>query len=187
MSELYGDPDALYMACPLPAAEDLAARLPPGPVVELCCGVGGLTRALATRRPVVAVDRDPRRLAANRRNLARHGLADRVCHLCCDLMRPALRAREGYAFVACVLDPDWSPAGRSPQEWTHRLEEMQPPVPGLVALGLGLAPRVALRLPVEADLAPLASLGRLHTLPARGARRFHFVLVQGRKAAGVVS
>jgi len=184
VSELHGDPDALSMACPRSAAEELAARLPPGPVVELCCGVGGITRALARRGPVVAVDRDLRRLAANRRNLARYGLADRVQLLCCDLRRPALRARKGYAFAACVLDPDWAPAGRPPRVWTRRLEEMQPPVPALVALGLELAPRVVVRLPREADPVPLASLGRVQALPARRARRFHFLLLQGDEAPG---
>ena len=41
---LAGDPRALYMACPPEAAGELARRLPPGLILELCCGVGGLTR-----------------------------------------------------------------------------------------------------------------------------------------------
>lgn len=37
------------MATPLAAAWDMCAHLPPGPVLELGCGAGGITRALAQR------------------------------------------------------------------------------------------------------------------------------------------
>jgi len=58
--------------------------------LELCCGVGGLTRALAASHAVLAVDCHWPRLQDNRHNLGRLGLAENVRYLCCDLARPAL-------------------------------------------------------------------------------------------------
>jgi predicted RNA methylase len=115
---LLGDPDALYMACPQEAAAELATWLSPGPVLELCCGVGGLTRELARAgHRVLAVDVDPVRLKTNQANLAALGLESRASYLCCDLRRPALRPPTGSPFFAAtVLDPDWSSPGAPPDE-----------------------------------------------------------------------
>ncbi len=145
---LTGDPDGIHMACPAGAAALLAQRLPAGPVLELCCGLGGLTLALADRGPVVAVDRDHPRLLANRANLAEAGLAGRARHLCCDLSRPALAAPPGGSpFSAVVADPDWSPAGARPEDWSGAPELMRPPVPALLAWAAAWAPLLVLRLP----------------------------------------
>jgi SAM-dependent methyltransferase len=148
---LAGDADGLYMACPAGPAAELAELLPPGPVLELCCGVGGLTKELAKAgRKVLAVDISLERLRANRANLAAMGLQDQVSHLCCDLSRPALRALQGAPrFAASVLDPDWSPPGENPGQWTHSLADMEPPADGLIRLGLGMSPLVVIRLPRE--------------------------------------
>lgn len=154
---LAGDAEALYMACPSGPAAQLAAQLsamsPPGPLLELCCGVGGLTRELARElaragREVVAVDQSLERLQANRANLAALGLERRVSYLCCDLRRPALRAPEGPpSFAASLLDPDWSPPEQTPDQWTGKLANMDPPADELIRLGLELSSLVVIRLP----------------------------------------
>lgn len=146
---LSGDSDALYMACPAGPAAELASLLPAGPVLELCCGIGGLTRELARAgRRVLAVDKDLARLKANRTNLAALGLEDRGSYLCCDLRRPALGAPQDNAtFAAAVLDPDWSPPGAPPDAWATNLADMDPPADELIDVALRFSPLVAMRLP----------------------------------------
>ncbi|MEW5914651.1 MAG: class I SAM-dependent methyltransferase [Thermodesulfobacteriota bacterium] len=163
------------MAAPLAAAQAMAAALPPGPLLELCCGVGGITQALAAAHPVLAVDRDPIRLAHCWANLAAAGLAERVSLLCCDLTRPALCPAAGPpAFVAAVLDPDWSPKGAPSDQWTDRLDQMQPPAQELIHLAFAYAPLVVIRLPRTLASTPeLASLGgRVQEWRQDGRRRF---------------
>jgi SAM-dependent methyltransferase len=136
------------MATPLAAARDMCARLPPGPVLELGCGVGGITRALAPEHQVVAVDRVPGRLAACKENLSALGLALRVELICSDLARPGLRPPGGPPrFAACVLDPDWSPAGAPIGQWTDDLSLMQPPASDLLKLAFEFSPHAVIRLP----------------------------------------
>ena len=141
------------MACPAGATAELAAQLsamsPPGPLLELCCGLGGITRELAKAgRRVLAVDKDLARLRANQANLAALGLEDRVSYLCCDLRRPALGAPQGQArFAAAILDPDWSPPGAPPDAWATNPAHMDPPADQLIDLALSLSPLVVVRLP----------------------------------------
>ncbi len=126
----------------------MCTRLPPGPVLELCCGVGGITRALAGEHQVVAVDKSPSRLAACRKNLAALGLDQGVKFICTDLARPGLRPPPGPPrFAACVLDPDWSQAGAPQDEWTGDLSRMRPPVVDLLRLAFEFSPHAVIRLP----------------------------------------
>lgn len=167
------------MACPAPAAALMAAALPPGPALELCCGAGGITRELArTGRRVLAVDQNQARLRANRENLAAVGLEGRVAQLCCDLRRAALRRRPGAKpFAAAVLDPDWSPPGRPPREWANALSGLEPPLGDLLELALSLAPLAMLRLPralarqAAEELAPGLTVQEL----APGGRRWQWL------------
>ncbi len=172
---LGGDAKALAMACPPGPAAALAAELPPGPVLELCCGVGGLTRELArTGRQVLAVDRSPARLQANRANLAAAGLAGRVSHLCRDLRQPAPQPPPGEPpFAVSILDPDWSAPGDPPHHWAASLRDMEPPVPELVHLALSLSPLAVLRLPREVPLDGLDGLPRREVAP--GGRRWYWL------------
>lgn len=167
---LSGDPDGLAMACPADAAGALAARLPSGPVLELCCGLGGITLALAARGPVLAVDIDHRRLFANRANLTAAGLAGRARHLCCDLTRPALSAPLGGGFAAVVADPDWSPAGARPHQWTDDAGLMRPALPELLERAAAWAPAIALRLPLAAAEGLRQERGGKLLQPGSGAR-----------------
>jgi methylase of polypeptide subunit release factors len=61
-------------------AAGLLATMPPGPVVELCCGVGhiGLLTVRATSRRGVLVDADPVACSFARRNARRAGVAELV-------------------------------------------------------------------------------------------------------------
>ncbi|MBE3098215.1 MAG: class I SAM-dependent methyltransferase [Planctomycetes bacterium] len=62
-------------------AEDIAARCPPGSLVDIGTGPGGLLEALHARRPdlkLTGVDISPGMVAQARQNMARAGLADVV-------------------------------------------------------------------------------------------------------------
>ncbi len=149
---LAGDPDGRRMAAPLAAGLALGRLIPPGPVLELCCGLGGLTRGLARGHPVLALDRSPARLARARANLAAASPCHPVRFLACDLSHPALRPPAAPGFSAVVMDPDWSPAGASPRQWAARLGDMRPPADALLAWARAFSPRLVLRLP--RDLPP---------------------------------
>ncbi len=60
---------------------------PPGPALDLCTGSGiiAVILALELNRPVLAVDCSAAALDVARRNVERHGVADRVMPLCADL------------------------------------------------------------------------------------------------------
>lgn len=191
---LAGDAEALYMACPSGPAAQLAAQLsgmsPPGPVLELCCGVGGLTRELARElarvgQKVLAVDQSLDRLQANRTNLAALGLEHRVSFLCCDLRYPALRAPAGpLSFSASILDPDWSPPGERPDQWATSLARMEPPAGELVRLGLTLSPLVVIRLPREISDDDLQTImnGLLVSEIGMGGKRWRWMSLQKGRA-----
>ncbi len=99
-------------------AAELAADLPPGPVVELCTGAGqiGLLAAVLSGRPLVAVDLDPVACAYARRNADAAGIGDRVEVRQGD-MRDVLAPAERVALV--VADPPWvttAGVGRFPED-----------------------------------------------------------------------
>ncbi len=167
------------MAAPQAAGQALGRLLPPGPVLELCCGLGGLTRGLAETRSVLAVDVSPERLLKARANLETLGLGERGSFLCCDLTRPALAAPPQAGFVACVADPDWSAEGSLPQHWAGSLEDMRPPVRELMVWCRDFSPRLALRLPAAWDCAALAGGGQCQRVEVRQAehRAFAFLLL----------
>ncbi|GMU51639.1 MAG: methyltransferase [Candidatus Xenobia bacterium] len=75
---LFFEREALEQASSEALAEHRAERLdrlaPPGPVLDLGCGIGGDLLALAARREVVAYERDPHRAELARANLRALGL-----------------------------------------------------------------------------------------------------------------
>lgn len=75
-------------------------------VLDLGCGIGGDTIALAPRGPVTAVDRDPVRLAMAERNVEVYGLSDRVEFVLADVTEIPLDAD------AAFLDPSRREGGR---------------------------------------------------------------------------
>lgn len=89
-------------------ATELLGRLPPGPVLELCCGAGqiGLAAVRRTTRALVCVDRDPVAAAYAAENAVAAGMADRVELRTGDLAA-AVGAGEAYPLV--LADPPWVP------------------------------------------------------------------------------
>ena len=84
-----------------------AERFPEGAtVLDLGCGIGGDTIGLASRGPVIAVDRDPVRLAMARRNIEVYGLSNRVQFVRADITEIPLKAD------AAFLDPSRRAEGR---------------------------------------------------------------------------
>jgi methylase of polypeptide subunit release factors len=97
-------------------AVELLAGLPPGPVLELCCGAGqiGLAVAVWSGRPLVQVDVDPRACELARHNAAANGVAADVR---CASLEDAVAATERYPLV--LADPPYVPSdetGRFPDD-----------------------------------------------------------------------
>lgn len=87
-------------------AAELLATAPPGPVLELCAGVGqiGLLSIVDSARQLVCVDANPVACELAEHNAAVAGLADRVSVRCADL-GDALRPGERFALV--IADPPY--------------------------------------------------------------------------------
>lgn len=86
---------------------DLARDLPPGPVLELCCGAGhiGLLAVHGSDRTLVAVDLDPDACRWTERNAATNGIAVEVRE------GPlSAAARPGELFALILADPPWVPS-----------------------------------------------------------------------------
>ena len=83
---LYFTRDGLEQATGEAVARHRAARYAPfGTVADLACGIGGDALALAREHRVVAIDRDPLRLALARENARASGVASRFWPVCADL------------------------------------------------------------------------------------------------------
>jgi hypothetical protein len=112
-----------------------------GVVADLACGIGGDALALAAGHPVVAIDRDPLRLALARENARAYGVAGRLLPVCADLLAlPTPRAE------ALFCDP-----GRRTAEGRRIFApgEYQPPLPvvagwraAVPALGVKVSPGI---------------------------------------------
>ncbi len=116
----------------------LAAPLPPGArVLDACAAPGGKTAQLLERADleVLAIDRDPARLARVDATLARLGLAART--LAADAARPEAWW-DGRPFQAILLDAPCSASGivrRHPDvRWLRRASD----IPALAATQAGL-------------------------------------------------
>ena len=111
-----------------------------GTVADLCCGAGGDTLALAGLADVIAVDRDPLRLAMAAANARALSLADRISFVEADLQQaPAPDA------AAIFFDPARRSAGRR----VFALNDYRPPVAlarrwraRVPAIGIKVAPGV---------------------------------------------
>ena len=89
-------------------AAELLQEVPPGPVLELCCGAGhiGLRAVADSGRSLVCVDANPAAAAFARENAAAAGLADRV-----EVRTGWIDevVDEGELFSLIVADPPWVP------------------------------------------------------------------------------
>ena len=105
-------------------AADLLRTAPPGPVLELCAGVGqiGLLTVRLEPRPLVCVDRSPVACAFARTNARVAGLDDLV-EVREQALEEAVAAGERFALV--MADPPWVPSGdtgRHPADPEHAID-----------------------------------------------------------------
>ncbi|WP_307816404.1 class I SAM-dependent methyltransferase [Nocardioides limicola] len=87
-------------------AAELLPELPPGPVLELCAGVGhiGLLTAVVCPRPTVMVDVSPHACRHAVANVGRAGLSASI-EVRCSRAEEALAAGERFALA--IVDPPW--------------------------------------------------------------------------------
>jgi len=91
-------------------AADILRDAPPGPVLDLCAGVGqiGLLAVRLAGRTLVAVDADPAACAYARRNAADAGLRVDVRE---GPMEEVLA--RGESFIVVIADPPWVPSSET--------------------------------------------------------------------------
>lgn len=96
-----------WTVCQSQWAAELLTGAPPGPVLELCAGVGhiGLLAVDGTDRTLVLVDLNEAACALAGRNAARAGATVEVRH---GELEEALRPDERFALV--IADPPWVPS-----------------------------------------------------------------------------
>src|SRR6185437_4429638 len=83
---MYFTRDALEQATGDVIARHRARRYAPfGTIADLACGIGGDALPLAAEHPVLAIDRDPLRLALLRANARLYDVAGRVAPVLADL------------------------------------------------------------------------------------------------------
>lgn len=146
--EMLFDEAGLEQASGLRIARHKARRFAgAGRVVDLCCGVGGDTIALAEAAEIVAVDRDPSRALLARHNTSVYVGEDHVLAVCADVVA-------GYpAGDAFHIDPARRRAGRR----LHRVEQAEPSLDFLASLARD-EPAVAIKLSPAVDYDAIQSL-----------------------------
>jgi protein-L-isoaspartate O-methyltransferase len=147
--QLFFTGEALEQATAWPVAQHRAEwfeqSAPHGPLLDLGCGIGGDTIALAQRRPVIAIERDPLRWRFAQANLAVLGLTHQVTLIQADwteLLQQGTLPPASAAFA--------DPSRRVNEKRVFSLHQIQPPLavllqllPRTPALGVKVMPGVA--------------------------------------------
>lgn len=132
-AHLFFTAEALEQATAAPIAVHRAAYLdqlaPPGPLLDLGCGIGGDLLALARLRPVIAYDLDPVRLRLAQANVEALSLAHRVEFRLADWTVDLAAGRLPAASAAFA-----DPARRAEGKRIFSLHRLQPPLAALLRL-----------------------------------------------------
>jgi hypothetical protein len=130
---LFLTPTALEQATAWPIALHRASWIdrfaPSGPVLDLGCGIGGDTVALAQYRPVIAIEQDPLRLRFAQANAAALGLEERVQTIQADWTE---LLASGQLPIAAAAFAD--PSRRVGERRVFSLYQIEPPLPALLRL-----------------------------------------------------
>ncbi len=155
---LYFSREALEQASSEVVACHRAARYqrlfkqnPDSVVADLACGVGGDMLALARVAKVIAIDRDPVRLAMATANAAASGLADRVRVIQADLEHDAIPHADAIFF---------DPARRVNGRRVFSLADYQPPI-SMIERWRKDVPAIGVKVAPGVDDTELESLGDL--------------------------
>lgn len=157
--EMYWEREALEQATGEIVARHRAKRYAEhaGPIVDLCCSIGGDLLALAAVRDVVGVDRDALRLAIAQANAAVLGVAERVT-----LHEGDVAAWEPVPGALVFFDPARRSGGRrrwSPDDYAPPLRTIERWLPQVAGLGVKVAPGIdydALPYPCEVEIISVA-------------------------------
>lgn len=155
--QMLWEPQALEQATSwelaLQRAQKLDALVPPGPILDLGCGLGGQALALAQYRPVWAIDLDPLRLALLERNARQLQTPYPIETKLGDFLKMELPPA-----AALVADP----ARRQGEKRLYDPQETIPPLSELI----NLAERY--RLPAAIKLAPSVDRQIIKDYPQSG-------------------
>lgn len=159
-TQMFFDREGLEMATREEVASYRAQRFSRcDTVLDLCCGIGGDTLALATQSRVIAVDENHLRLEMARMNGAAMGIdADRILFACADAA--VFSARADAAFV--------DPARRQSGQRVRAVEAYHPPLSSLEELrrriplvAVKMAPGIRTQeLPTDAEVEFISSAGQ---------------------------
>jgi hypothetical protein len=122
-------------------------------ILDVCAGIGGDTIALATRWPVIAIERDPETMAILRHNLGVHGLEEKVQLIEGDILQllDDESARAAWGQVDCIF---FDPSRRA--QGSRRIEtELYAPPLSLLDRLRGLTPNVVAKISPAVDLSSI--------------------------------
>jgi SAM-dependent methyltransferase len=139
-------------------AHRIASSYAGGKILDLCCGIGGDTIALANLGPVLAVDFSPARVKMAQLNLKLHNLADRCEFQCGDLTQMDL---QGELFH---IDPDRRAVK---QARTVSIDEISPPKEYIDRL-LSKIPHGVIKLSPATDFSNLPWPGEVELVSHKG-------------------
>ncbi|MEM7532119.1 MAG: class I SAM-dependent methyltransferase [Chloroflexota bacterium] len=130
---LFFTQESLEQATAWPLALHRAQRIhelaPPGPLLDLGCGIGGDTLALAQFRPVIAYERNPVRRRFAQSNVTQMGLSSQVTFVEDDWVAQMQAGKLPHCAAAYV-----DPARRIDGRRVFSLHQMQPPLSALLTL-----------------------------------------------------
>lgn len=164
---IVGDREGLLLTKNQQVAENVTQnilnKLGEVPVVDLCCGVGGITIFLAQYLPhVYAVDINPLRLEAAKLNASTYKVLDRITFIKGDVLdEKVIKLLRQNGVKAAVADAEWRESADLPlTETTSDLTKTRPSVVTLhKAISTELTENIIMYLPAKARGDQLRSLG----------------------------